>query len=206
MQHLTLINTPLFQFLNQKADVPNLEMAYNEFVQEVWSICCDSENAKTMVLTMTYTEVELQHLLDNNSIAEAHREYIVKMVAFIRKTLERIRHYHLPIALPPPPTPNKADETILNKDLCQWNSNGIDLVELVYGLSEIGSINTEKQPLHLVVKHISSFFGIDIKDCYGAYVDMKQRKNDSRTYFLDKMRERLNQRMQRDDEKERMRK
>lgn len=31
---------------------------------------------------------------------------------------------------------------------------------------------------------------------------MKRRKNDSRTYFLDKMRERLNLRMQRDDEKE----
>ena len=34
---------------------------------------------------------------------------------------------------------------------------------------------------------------------------MKRRKNDSRTYFLDKMRERLNLRMQRDDEKERER-
>lgn len=34
---------------------------------------------------------------------------------------------------------------------------------------------------------------------------MKRRKNDSRTYFLDKMRERLNLRMQRDEEKERER-
>ena len=31
---------------------------------------------------------------------------------------------------------------------------------------------------------------------------MKRRKNESRTYFLDKMRERLNLRMQRDDAKE----
>ena len=34
---------------------------------------------------------------------------------------------------------------------------------------------------------------------------MKRRKNDSRTYFFDKMRERLNLRMQRDEEKERER-
>lgn len=32
---------------------------------------------------------------------------------------------------------------------------------------------------------------------------MKRRKKDSRTYFLNKMRERLNLRMQRDDAKER---
>lgn len=38
-----------------------------------------------------------------------------------------------------------------------------------------------------------------------AYVEMKHRKNESRTYFLDKKRERLNLRMQRDDEKERER-
>jgi len=35
---------------------------------------------------------------------------------------------------------------------------------------------------------------------------MKRRKNESRTYFLDKMRERLNKRMEQDDEKERKRK
>lgn len=34
---------------------------------------------------------------------------------------------------------------------------------------------------------------------------MKHRKNESRTYFLDKMREWLNLRLQRNDEKERER-
>lgn len=51
----------------------------------------------------------------------------------------------------------------------------------------------------------SEIFGIrlDARNLYDAYADIKHRKNDSRTYFLDKMRERLNLRMQRDDEKER---
>lgn len=35
---------------------------------------------------------------------------------------------------------------------------------------------------------------------------MKRRKNESRTYFLDKMQEQLNKRMDRDDEKEKRRK
>lgn len=41
--------------------------------------------------------------------------------------------------------------------------------------------------------------------CKLRVYDIKRRKRESRTYFLDKMRERLKLRMQRDDEKERER-
>lgn len=62
-------------------------------------------------------------------------------------------------------------------------------------------------PINELFALFGGLFGIEIKEshCYNAYTDMKRRKNDSRTYFLDKMRERLNLRMQRDDEKERER-
>ena len=43
------------------------------------------------------------------------------------------------------------------------------------------------------------------KDCYRFYTDIKRRKNESRTYFLDRMQEKLNERMLRDDELDRMR-
>ena len=46
---------------------------------------------------------------------------------------------------------------------------------------------------------------LDERSLYDAYTDIKRRKGESRTYFLDKLRERLNLRMQRDDEKERER-
>ena len=48
-------------------------------------------------------------------------------------------------------------------------------------------------------------FGVDSKDCYRFYTDIKRRKNESRTYFLDKMQEKLNEKMLRDEEMERMR-
>ena len=48
-------------------------------------------------------------------------------------------------------------------------------------------------------------FGVESKDCYRFYTDIKRRKNESRTYFLDKMQEKLNERMLRDEEQERMR-
>ena len=37
------------------------------------------------------------------------------------------------------------------------------------------------------------------------YIDIKRRKNESRTYFLNRMQEKLNERMLRDEEMERMR-
>lgn len=61
-------------------------------------------------------------------------------------------------------------------------------------------------PIHELAAFAGTLFGVYIRDCYSAYTDMKHHKNESRTYFLDKMRERLNKRMQQDDEKERQRK
>ncbi|MCW4073171.1 RteC domain-containing protein [Segatella copri] len=44
------------------------------------------------------------------------------------------------------------------------------------------------------------FFGVKSKDCYRFYTDIRRRKNYSRIYFLDKMQEKLNDKMRRDDE------
>ena len=41
--------------------------------------------------------------------------------------------------------------------------------------------------------------------CYRFYTDIKRRKSDSRTYFLEKMQDKLNAKMRHDDELERMR-
>ena len=81
----------------------------------------------------------------------------------------------------------------------------MELVELVYGLAELKSISNGEIPITELATFFASQFGVEIKDCYSAYVDMKRRKNDSRTYYLDKMRERLNRRMQQDDERDQTR-
>lgn len=103
-----------------------------------------------------------------------------------------------------------------NEDMCaellkvkgsyQWTGSAIELVEIVYGLCEMGSINNGETPIHELAAFVGTLLNIDIRDCYSTYTDMKRRKNESRTYFLDKMRERLNKRMEQDDEKERKRK
>ncbi len=89
-----------------------------------------------------------------------------------------------------------------------WTGNFIELVEIIYALDEMRCINNGEPTINELFAFFCELFGMEVKDnhCYNAYADMKRRKNDSRTYFLDKMREKLNIRMQRDDEKEMMRK
>lgn len=35
-------------------------------------------------------------------------------------------------------------------------------------------------------------FGVEIKNCYNVYMNIKHRKDDSRTYFFDELREKIN--------------
>lgn len=89
----------------------------------------------------------------------------------------------------------------------RWTGTFVEMVELIYGLQEMRCIDDGDTPINELFAFFGSQFGQEIKvrNCYDTYLDIKRRKNDSRTYFLDKMRERLNLRMQRDDEKERER-
>lgn len=41
--------------------------------------------------------------------------------------------------------------------------------------------------------------GIKAKDCYRFYTDIRRRKKHSRTYFLDRMQEKLNDKMRKDE-------
>ena len=92
------------------------------------------------------------------------------------------------------------------KGTCKWTGNAIELVEMVYGLNEMDCLNDGETLIHELAAFMGTLFGVDVRDCYSAYTDMKRRKNESRTYFLDKMREKLNKRMQQDDERDRKRK
>ena len=58
---------------------------------------------------------------------------------------------------------------------------------MIYGISEMGCINNGNIQLNEHAPMLYSFFGVSSKDCYRFYTDIKRRKNDSRTYFLDKM-------------------
>ena len=87
----------------------------------------------------------------------------------------------------------------------RWTGKASDLVEILYGMAEMGCINDGEITVGELAAFFYSLFNVEAKDCYRIYSDLKLRKNDSRTYFLDKMQEKLNRRMDMDEERERTR-
>ena len=87
----------------------------------------------------------------------------------------------------------------------RWTGKASDLVELIYGISEMGCINGGEASLKEIAAYFYKVFGVQAKGCYNIYNDIKMRKSESRTYFLDRAAEKVNRRMLLDEERERQR-
>lgn len=200
MKHLVLAETEFFALIN---DIGNgcLVTAYNGFVEATISLCHGCDDHQSIIVALAYAEIELQHHPVRN-LSEERKEiaaYVSKALSFVRK----MQKFLATPQMPPLISANNATENTTS--LLQWTGNAIDLVELIYGIDEMGCINNGNMPLKQLAPILYKIFGIESKDCYRFYTDIKRRKNESRTYFLDKMQEKLNERMLRDEELERMR-
>ena len=77
----------------------------------------------------------------------------------------------------------------------RWTGKATDLVELLYALDTCDCINNGEIGVEELADALSEIFGVEIKNCYNVYMNITRRKDDSRTYFLDELREKLNKRM-----------
>ena len=88
----------------------------------------------------------------------------------------------------------------------RWTADKIDLVELLDALHEAKCIDNGEMTLKEMEVWVYRLFGIESKDCYRFYVSIRNRKRDSRTAFLDHLKDKLLEKMQRDDRREMQRK
>ena len=197
MNHTILTDTKFFNRINS-IEYKELPSAYNEFVAKVIEHCHSTTDMKHIAVALMYAEIELQfHQVQDNSEMSV---YIRKALAVVKKMQ---RHLSAIATQVPPLNPSSNEKN--NTPALQWTGNAIDLVEMIYGISEMGCINNGNIQLNELAPVLYTFFGVNSKDCYRFYTDIKRRKNDSRTYFLDKMQVKLNEKMRQDDELERMR-
>ncbi len=155
-------------------------------------------------------QIELRYHKVAVASCDTENELIVhirKALAFLRKMVKHVACNSVSVSSPVITSASNRDAAVMPKSCgLQWTGNAIDLVEMIYGINELGCINNGETPLKEIAPILYSFFGVESKDCYRFYTDIKRRKNESRTYFLDKMQEKLNERMRRDEEAERLRK
>lgn len=195
-----LIETSFFYSIKENEDWDNLDKKYHEFIEIVINLCHDKQNSRMVLFTLLYTEIELSELIKEKHTYDVSQSYLKRSILFIRKARKLMNLCQERCFSGQGKEWPKEMKTA--RGHCIWTGNNIELVEFVYGLVEMKSIDYGELSIQELVRCISSFFQVEIKDCYSAYVDMKRRKNISRTYYLDKMRERLNLRMERDDELE----
>ena len=209
MEHLILTETEFFQLIDNPGSRTGLKAAYNEFTMAVVSLCTGAASPCHPLPALSYAETELQYHKALQDTDTDHGVYVRKALAFVRKM---IKHLAMPHSQVPPlssvpaacPGGGKAEE----EPVLRWTGNLSDFVEMVYGLDSLKCINGGEAGVTELLLGFGRLFGLKLKDkqCYNAYADIKRRKNDSRTYFLDKVAEKLNRRMQEDEERERMRK
>lgn len=206
MEHLILTETEFFRLIDSNGGHKEVSAAYSEFIATVVALCTGAADPRHPLPALSYAETELQYHKALQDMEAGHGVYARKALAFIRKMLKHLAAS--PIQVPPLNPQSKSDNHYRMTQpatALRWTGKASDLVEILYGMVEMRCINDGNTPVGELASFFYALFGVDAKDCYRIYSDMKLRKNTSRTYFLDCMQEKLNRRMDMDDEKERTR-
>lgn len=209
MKHQLLTETKFFKLLEvtDNADHSLLQEEYHVFIGRVIELSQQAHVEQEAMHSLMFAETELQfHPLLHSTSECVLCVYVKKALAFIRKMMQQIKAGFSNMLSSSAST---AAKTIGKKKggvtPIRWTGKASDLVEILYGIDELGCINDGETPLKDVAAYFYNMLGVNAKECYHIYADMKMRKNESRTYFLDKMQERVNRRMEMDEERERMR-
>ncbi|MFR9563545.1 MAG: RteC domain-containing protein [Rikenellaceae bacterium] len=81
----------------------------------------------------------------------------------------------------------------------RWSGKTTDLVELVYALHNSRCIDEGNITIEQLSEYVGRIFGVEMKNKYITYSEIKRRGKDSRTYFLDRLSAGLNEKMAEDD-------
>lgn len=200
-----MTQTDFFRQIDEACSHNELCPAYRDFTDRVIQLCVGGTHLRHAVLALAFAETELQfhNKLYGEEADGVPHLYIRKALAFVRKMQKHITSQVPP--LNPQSRPDNHHKMAQPATALRWTGKASDLVEILYGMAEMGCINDGEIQVGELAAFFYSLFNVEAKDCYRIYSDLKLRKNDSRTYFLDKMQEKLNKRMDMDEEKERMR-
>lgn len=80
-----------------------------------------------------------------------------------------------------------------------WTGDKINLVEVIYGMYYTGQLNNGNASISDIIKWMEQHFHIDLSRSYRNFLDIRTRKRDSPTRYLDKMRASIEQRVDEDN-------
>ena len=179
--------------------INELQNSYDEFVQILTDEILSTSNYLSCYSNFIYTQLELNSLKISNRNCviknELHEKFLMKALEFIKAELSLLK-----ILIQKSDSPVLQNKILSSKKL-KWTGTYIELIELIYGLQVVKKINNGNVGTSELVDYFSNIFDLSIKDCYGTYINITRRNGESRTYLLDMMALKLNEKMNNADEK-----
>lgn len=185
-------------------DLTLINDAYEEFVATLFSESEDAEDLTVFYNRLCYTRIELKSL-NKNKLAKCKsqqvlvKEYCEKAVRVINKQLKlvewKIRNS------------SKSQSRLIRrgytgKSRIKWSGTITELVELGYATLESKSFNNGEIDIKDLIQYLCHIFDFEVKDCYRVFVDIRHRTGD-RTIYLDRLKEKLIEKMERADNRDR---
>ena len=164
----------------------SMNAAFGSFMEQVVALSDCHEGKAATYAAFAYAEIELKKTIDS---LKSGRELAEEAIEFIHEMQQMVKD------MPAIETKQPQTTNSLN-----WTGDIVNLVELMYGLQEIQCLNDGKLTMEELGNRIFPLFGLKPKIYSRIYIDIKQRatKNGNRTYFLSKMRNMLEERIDQD--------
>ena len=180
MKYSILTETAFFRAA-QNGNLDEMTASYGEFINKVVEICGCPDGKTSAIACLLFAEIELKAIGDDCPM-------IGKAMTFIGEMQRMVEH--LPAS----------EIKVESKPDVKWTGDIVSLVELMYGLQEMGCINDGKLTIEELGNRIFPLFGLPKKPYARIYVDIKERaaKNGYRSYFLSNMRNSVEERIDQD--------
>jgi len=81
----------------------------------------------------------------------------------------------------------------------KWTGEGVNIVELIYGIYETGQVNEGKATIAELMDFFGQSLKINLTKYFKRFSDIKRRKSMSKTRFLDEMQQKVNKRIEDSD-------
>ena len=186
MKYNILTETAFFRAA-QNGSLEEMTVCYGEFIERVVGVCGCAGGKPLAFATLSYTEIELKALMTDSSEVSSFIERAVSLLSDMQTMIGQM------------PCP-EVKHTESKDTQLKWTGDIVNLVELVYGLVEMGCVNEGNVPIEKLGNALFGLFGLEPKPYSRAYTTIKRRvKNDGgRTYFLTEMRRMLEERIDQD--------
>lgn len=170
-----------------------IRVFYDHHVQLYQYLVADATYLDSRLFVRGHAELPYHYCtsaVDTDTRFSTHYDYIVarlqanrRLGDYLMQALQDLELGHLR------PSEQKAGKALA------WTGSKVYLTELAYGLYESGQINNGTIDLMEITQHLEAFFQVKLGNVYRTFQEVRQRKKDSRTKFLDLMREKLLLRM-----------